>query len=135
MAASIEHAKPSNPQRYMQDRVAKTTVYEIVNNSPQTVLTLKETADDSAAQQIHKANGVDVRDGGRAHNLDGIAPAISALVDPDSNMGVIHIDDVRQAVSIYIAHQNALGVVAMGETWAVVHVDALCISSVLQRKD
>ena len=45
--SKTQYAKPSASQHYIMDRVAKTTLYEIKNNGPQTVLSLKNTADGS----------------------------------------------------------------------------------------
>ena len=82
-------------------------------------------AADAAAEQVDQAHGVHVGDRGRAVDLDRIAPAVAALVDPQRHLAVVDIDDVGEAVAIHIAEQDALRIIAVGEARAVAHGDAL----------
>ena len=84
-----------------------------------------EHAADSAAEHIHETHGIHIGDRRRARDGDRIAPAVAALVDPESDLGIVHIDDIRQAIAIHIADQDAPGVIAVGKPRAVLHVDAL----------
>src|SRR5947209_9480859 len=82
-------------------------------------------AADPAAEHIRDPHGINIGDRWSAEDGDGIAPAISTLVDPESYLRVVHIDDIRQAVTIHIADQNAPWVIAPRKMRAILHVNPL----------
>ena len=79
----------------------------------------------SDAEEIDQAYGVDIGDGRCALDHDGIAPGIAALIDPQGDPAILDIDDVGETIAIHVADEDALRIVAKGQSRSVGHVDPL----------
>lgn len=84
------YATPSSPDAYIHDRVAKTTIYEIVNDGLQTVLALQGTVDDSNALQVigqtlnyYDGNAFQGRDFGEVGNYGALVRTETLILTED----------------------------------------------------
>ncbi|GJE41268.1 hypothetical protein AEGHOMDF_0430 [Methylobacterium soli] len=84
-----------------------------------------ENALDARTQDVRQADRRWIGDGRRAGDGDGRAPAIAALIDPERHAVGADIDDVGQAVAVHVADKDPARVVAVGESRAIRHMDAL----------
>src|SRR5260370_22616946 len=49
-------------------------------------------------------------------DLDRLAPIITRLVDPECDFHVIDVDEIRQAITVYVAKQDALRIISPRKT-------------------
>src|SRR5579885_3177722 len=77
------------------------------------VRTPKHTRD-TTAEHVHQAHRIHVCDWRRSFDHDGmLAPRIAAMIDPEHDLSVVHIDDIRQTIPVHITNEDAPGIVAV----------------------
>src|SRR5215813_11014545 len=84
-----------------------------------------EHSTDPAAQRVHETHCVNIGHWWRTHNSNWIAPAIAALIDPQRDTRIIHINDICQTIAINIPDQDPFRIIAVRKLRAVLHVDSL----------
>src|SRR5690606_39138858 len=83
-----------------------------------------QNARDAAAQKIDQTNLILMGEGGRTVNLDRLAPAVAALIDPQRELAMIHEDQVGYAIAVHVADQDLARIISAGKARTIAHVNA-----------